>query len=82
MRNRLTSPGWAEKTLQEAINTWAPRADHNDPASYGAFVSRAANVPLDTTLGSLTPEQADAIARAMTRRERWEPGQSTQVSPP
>jgi hypothetical protein len=82
MRNRLTSPGWAEKTVQQAINGWAPRNDGNDPTRYGAFLSRATNVPLDATLRSLTPDQVDAIARAITREEGWKPGQSTQVSPP
>jgi hypothetical protein len=82
MRNRLTSPGWAGKTLQQTIDAWAPKKDGNDPAAYGAFVSRTTNVPLDATLGSLTPGQIDAIATTITRQERWDPGQSTQVSPP
>jgi hypothetical protein len=82
MRNRLTSPDWAEKTLQDAINTWAPAGDGNDSGRYGAFVSRAANVPLDTRLDSLSADQLDNVTDAMKRYEGWRPGQSTKVYPP
>jgi hypothetical protein len=82
MRNRLTSPEWAGKTLQEAIDTWAPARGGNDPVRYGAFVSGTANVPPDTRLDSLSSGQLDSVADAMKRYEGWCPGQSTKVYPP
>lgn len=73
----LGSPAYQRLTLQQAINRYAPPVE-NDTAAYSNYVSGAGSLPLDMRLNAMSPQQIDALARAIQVHEGWRPGTSTQ----
>lgn len=67
---------YAGKTIQTAIEQWAPRRDHNDPDGYAKILAKAAGVPVDTPLSQLNAAQRSALLDAQQRNEGWIPGSS------
>lgn len=70
------SAGYKDKTIKEAIQKWAPSFDGNDPDGYAGTIAKAAGVPVDTPLASLTPEQRGRLLDAQQKKEGWIPGRS------
>lgn len=65
---------YKDKTILEAIRTWAPRSDGNDPEGYAKILAEAAGVGVDTPLASLDAEQRGRLLDAQQRKEGWTPG--------
>lgn len=65
---------YKDKTIAEAIKTWAPASDGNDPNGYAQLLAKAAGVPVDTPLASLNAEQRGRLLDAQQRKEGWTPG--------
>lgn len=59
-----------DSTIFDLISVWAPRADHNDPASYAADVANQLGISPDTKIGTLMPH-IDQLARAMANHEGY-----------
>lgn len=74
------SAGYKDKTIRSAIARWAPGLDGNDPEGYAGILAKAAGVPVDTPLASLTPEQRGRLLDAQQRKEGWTPG-SAAIAP-
>ena len=72
----LGSPAYQRLTLQQAISRYAPPVE-NDTVAYSNYVSGAGSLPLDTRLNAMSPQQIDALARAIQVHEGWRPGTST-----
>jgi hypothetical protein len=69
-------------TIGKAIETWAPRADGNDPVAYANNVQNWTGLPANTPMNTLTPDQLHAVADAIQRQEGWRVGTITHIPPP
>lgn len=65
---------YKDKTIAEAIKTWAPASDGNDPNGYAQLLAKAAGVSVDTPLASLDAEQRGRLLDAQQKKEGWTPG--------
>lgn len=70
---QFESPSYANKTVLQAIERYAPRFE-NDTDAYAAQVAKAAGVSLDTKMSDLTPAQREAFLAAQERVEGFRPG--------
>jgi hypothetical protein len=73
------SKGYAGKTIEEAINRYAPPSE-NDSGWYASSVAEAIGVDVNTPLSSLSQEQRMAMLDAMQVVEGWRVGKETKVS--
>jgi hypothetical protein len=67
----LQTPTYQTKTVGDAIATWAPAKDHNDPVEYAKDVFDWTGIAVDTPMKTLTPDQLQSVAKAIRRREGW-----------
>ncbi len=77
----LERPTYQRKTVSEAIKTWAPASDHNDPATYGHTVAAWTGLDPNTPLQALTLPQLVSVANAIQRFEGSQGGAATIVPP-
>jgi len=69
-------------TVGDAIKTWAPAADNNDPVAYAKDVAAWTGVSAQTQMNTLTPAQINSVAHAIQREEGWIAGTETHVAIP
>ena len=69
-------------TVSQAMNTYAPAGDHNDPVAYAATVARAIGVQPGTYVDSLSQEQLDRFAQEVRRVEGWREGTTYRLDDP
>ena len=81
IKDWLSIPEHNQLTIQQAITTWAPKDDANDPEGYTNFVSGQIGLPSTTKLGDMTPEQIEAMANAIRTKEGNKPGTVTITKP-
>lgn len=72
------SRGYAGKTIEEAINRYAPPSE-NDSSWYAASVAEAIGVDVTTPLSELSQEQRMTMLDAMQVVEGWRVGKETVV---
>lgn len=65
----LKEPLYASKTVQEAIRTYAPAADNNDPVAYAAYVQNMTGVAATAVLNTLSDAELQGIAGAIKKME-------------
>jgi hypothetical protein len=68
----LSYPSYRVLTLKNAINRYAPSADHNDPGRYSGFVAHRAGVEETRRIDSLNPFEILRVVEAMIKFEGWE----------
>jgi hypothetical protein len=68
----LSLPSYRSLSLKDAINRYAPSADHNDPGRYSGFVAHRAGVEEIRRLDSLDPFEILRVIEAMIKFEGWE----------
>jgi hypothetical protein len=73
------SAGYAGKTIEEAINRYAPPSE-NDSSWYANSVAEAIGVDVNTPLSSLSSDQRSAMLDAMQVVEGWRVGKETKVN--
>ncbi|MBI3687193.1 MAG: hypothetical protein HY241_07610 [Actinobacteria bacterium] len=69
-------------TIDQAMNRYAPAADHNNPTVYAASVARQIGVPPGSYVDSLDSQQMDSFAQAIRRVEGWREGHVYQLDDP
>jgi hypothetical protein len=69
-------------TVAQAMNTYAPAGDHNDPVAYAATVARGIGVQPGTYVDSLSQEQLDRFAQEVRRVEGWREGTTYRLDDP
>jgi hypothetical protein len=72
MKDLVFGPNYAGKTINQAIEKYAPSFE-NDSKAYAAQVAAAAGVPVDTPTSDLSEEQKDRMIEAMTVVEGGKP---------
>ena len=70
----LKTPRYQNKTIAQAINTYAPASDGNNPQSYAAKVARALGVSVNTFMRDLADNQLLQVAMVIRKIESWRPG--------
>ena len=70
----LKAEGYRNKTLAQAIHTYAPSSDGNNPASYAARLARAIGVSTNTYLRDMSDIQLERMAEGIRRIEGWREG--------
>ncbi len=70
----LKTEKYQNKTLAEAIHTYAPSSDGNNPASYAARLARAMGVPVNMYLRDMSDIQLERMAEGIRRIEGWREG--------
>lgn len=73
----LQRPKYKAGTLADAIEIWAPTADHNHPTTYAERVSKSTGIATSTKMNTLTYTQLAAIATAIKQQEGWREGTVT-----
>ena len=68
MSSLLGTSRYANKTVREAIHTYAPPNENNSNA-YAAAAARAAGVDVDAPMSSLSPAQRQSMVQGMTKVE-------------
>ena len=69
-------------TIADAIKTWAPSADGNDPVHYANTIATWTGIAATTKISSLTETQLGSVVGAIQRFEGWTPGTVTSAPPP
>ena len=70
----LRTEKYQNKTLAEAIHTYAPSSDGNNPVSYAARLARAMGVPVNMYLRDMSDIQLERMAEGIRRIEGWREG--------
>lgn len=70
----LKTDKYQNKTLAQAIHTYAPSSDGNNPASYAARLARAIGVTTNTYLRDMSDIQIQRMAEGIRRIEGWREG--------
>lgn len=70
----LKTEKYQNKTLAQAINTYAPSSDGNNPTSYAARLARAIGVTTDTYLRNMSDIQIERMVEGIRRIEGWRAG--------
>lgn len=70
----LKTEKYRNKTLAEAIHTYAPSSDGNNPVSYAARLARAIGVPVNMYLRNMSDIQLERMAEGIRRIEGWREG--------
>jgi hypothetical protein len=70
----LRSPTYAPKTIDKAIEAWAPPGDGNDTKRYQDLVHQWTGLPGDKEIGDLTDEELARLMAAQRRMEGWKVG--------
>jgi hypothetical protein len=70
----LQTPKYNSLSVAQAIATWAPTKDGNDPVTYAANVRSWTGLDPSTTVSQLTPTQLNSVANAISKQEGWVPG--------
>ncbi len=65
----LKEPLYADKSVTEAVKTYAPASDNNNPAAYARFIEKVTGLDGTTVLNTLTDEQLQGVARAIATME-------------
>lgn len=68
----LTSGNYKDKTLKDAIKTYAPPTENNT-GKYTDYVTQKSGVNADTKMGNLTPDQLSKVQEAMKNYEGKNP---------
>ena len=68
----LSIKSYRDLTIREAIQRYAPAADHNSPNEYSDYVLHRSWVPDDAKIGKLDPFQLIRVVEAMIRFEGWQ----------
>ena len=76
----FSSSGYSGKTIESAINRYAPPNENNTNNYIGA-ITNAVGVPSSTPLSELTPAQRQQMLDAMERVEGFRVGSETPVDP-
>ena len=74
----LRSEKYADRTIADAINIYAPTFENNT-AAYKSHLLFLTGLPLDTKLRDLDDEQLNALSLAIKQIEGWVPGIETQI---
>jgi len=67
MRNLLGGPGYRNLTIDAGLRKWSG-------GGYGGDVAQSLGLDPSQTIGSLNPQQFNALQMAMAHREGWRPG--------
>jgi hypothetical protein len=70
----LRTEKYQNKTLAEAIHTYAPSSDGNNPVSYAARLAQAMGVPVNMYLRDMSDIQLERMAEGIRRIEGWREG--------
>jgi hypothetical protein len=68
----LSIKSYRDLTIREAIQRYAPAADHNSPQEYSDYVLHRSWVPEDVKIGQMDPFQLIRVVEAMIRFEGWQ----------
>lgn len=71
---QFATPRYAQKSISDAISSYAPTGDNNNPAAYAARLAAAAGVPVTAKMSDLTPSQRSAYLAAQHGVENGGPG--------
>lgn len=71
MVDLLAGESYRGLMLVEAINRYAPRADHNQPQEYVGYICQRAAVSPGIVMGQMDPFQILRVVEAMIRFEGW-----------
>ncbi len=74
MLANLKTSRYQALTVGEAIATWAPSSDGNNPAAYAAQVAKWTGLKANTAVNQLSAEQLTNVATAIRRYEGWVAG--------
>ena len=74
--------GYGHVTVADAMSTYAPSNDNNDPVAYAQSVSDAMGVTPQTYVDTLTPQQMDQFAQEIRRVEGWQVGTTYRLDDP
>lgn len=75
------SRGYRGRTIGEAISRYAPPSE-NDTGAYTRAITKALDVPANTQMASLTPQQRETMLNIMERVEGFRPGRENGVPVP
>ncbi len=70
---QFEKPSYRNKTIADAISSYAPESENNT-AAYAAAVAAAAGVSVNTKMSDLTPAQRQKFLAAQSRVEGMRPG--------
>jgi hypothetical protein len=70
----LSTPRYANLSLLDAFERYAPASDGNDPVRYANMVAESAGIPLSMTIGELDENQMGHVQNAITEMEGPIPG--------
>jgi hypothetical protein len=74
-------PMYVDKTIDQGAQQWAEAAKNFGPGSpYAKGLAKAAGVPLDTVVGTLTNSQLLSMTRHQTKLEGFREGQVVQAA--
>ncbi|RTL57719.1 MAG: hypothetical protein EKK46_02675 [Rhodocyclaceae bacterium] len=76
----LNTPRYQGLTVGQAIATWAPGSDGNDPVRYASQVSRWTGLNAETRMNALNSDQVNSVANSIKRYEGWRAG-SVHIKP-
>lgn len=66
-----------EKSIADAIKTWAPAAAGNDPVKYAENVHTWTGVDPQRKAKTLTPDEMEKLKGAIKKQEGYIPGTTT-----
>lgn len=70
---------YRNNTIEGAISRYAPPSENNT-ASYISFVTKKLGLPANTKMSSLTDNQREIIVDAITKKEGWKEGKTTNIN--
>jgi hypothetical protein len=81
MIKNLNSSRYQSLTVGDAIDTWAPGSDNNDPVHYAATIQSWTGISVTTQMSTLSALQIEAVAGAIQRFEGWSVGTVSIIHP-
>ena len=70
----LNTAAYQSRTIDEVIERYAPKEDHNNTAAYQRFVRRFVGVRGNVRLSALNAKQKQKLIRAIRQYEGWREG--------
>jgi hypothetical protein len=74
--------GYGHVSVADAMSTYAPSTDNNDPVAYAQSVSTAMGVTPQTYVDTLSEEQMQQFAQEIRRVEGWRVGTTYRLDDP
>ncbi len=65
---------YRDLSMNEAIHRYAPKADHNDPVKYVAYIKKNAGLDPNKKMKDMTPDEMERMTKTMSKFEGMKSG--------